>query len=74
MSAVVPKSEAETDACKQRDADEGLALCAEAWTLLARASLDMGQIKVTQRAAAAAVNLIPDTQARREVRVCVSPA
>ncbi len=62
------KTDAELEADKHRGADEGLALCAEAWCLLTRAALDIGQLRVAQRSAAAAVNLIPESQARREVR------
>ena len=61
------KTEAELEAAKQRNADESLALAVEAWCLVARSALEVGQLKVAQRAAASAVNLIPTSQARREV-------
>ena len=66
------KTDAEVEAERHRLADEGLALAGEMWCLLTRAALDNGQLRVAQRAAASAVNLIPESSARREVCCCVA--
>ncbi len=56
------------EAMRQRSSDEGLSLIAEAWTLVARAAVDAGQLRIAQNAAAAAVAVIPDSAGKREVR------
>lgn len=65
------RSEAEVESDRQRAGEEGLAMCAELWTRLARAALDLGDLRTAQNAACAAVNLIPESTTAREVRACV---
>lgn len=67
----IVRTEAEVEAEKNRVADEGIAIVTELWTRLARCALDVGDLRGSQNAACAAVNMIPESTTLRQVCVCV---
>ncbi len=65
--APLVRTSAEVEAMRLLAADEGIALCTELWTRLARSALDLNDLRTAQNAACVAVNLIPESASAREV-------
>ena len=63
------RTDAEVEAERLLIADEGISLCTELWTRLARSALDISDLRTAQNAACIAVNLIPESAAARDVCV-----